>query len=293
MTTNLNSEMVIEPAHIEKAGWQELARKAGLFLLFLLCALAVFVLGSNYYTIFPTNKNISYEVGTTAFFLIAALLLRSQPRFRNYWPVAYAFFVASAVIVVTSLTMNLRDSLFQSIGVLGDPNRVGAFAKIFEAVLTITTVLLLSRLAGFCPDSLYVRRGNLRWGLILGIGVLVNFAASSLMFFSGRFSGIEALGSAILWGMVFSLANGFLEELWLRGLFLRNLIPLLGPGAAIVLTSLRWSLFHVGAVYFQPYAIPFFLANLLTFGLAYGPWWRDQAYYDQGGWRGTWTRSMA
>ena len=26
----------------------------------------------------------------------------------------------------------------------------------------------------------------------------------------------------------------------------------------------------------------------MTFGMAYGPWWRDQAYYDQGGWRGTW-----
>lgn len=24
-----------------------------------------------------------------------------------------------------------------------------------------------------------------------------------------------------------------------------------------------------------------------TFGMAYGPWWRDQAYYDDGGWRGT------
>jgi predicted dehydrogenase len=22
--------------------------------------------------------------------------------------------------------------------------------------------------------------------------------------------------------------------------------------------------------------------------MAFGPWWRDQAYYDQGGWRGTW-----
>jgi predicted dehydrogenase len=26
----------------------------------------------------------------------------------------------------------------------------------------------------------------------------------------------------------------------------------------------------------------------LTFGMAYGPWWRDQAYYDTGGWKGTW-----
>jgi UDP-N-acetyl-2-amino-2-deoxyglucuronate dehydrogenase len=27
----------------------------------------------------------------------------------------------------------------------------------------------------------------------------------------------------------------------------------------------------------------------LTFGLAYGPWWRDQSYYDKGGWRGQWS----
>lgn len=26
----------------------------------------------------------------------------------------------------------------------------------------------------------------------------------------------------------------------------------------------------------------------LTFGLAYGPWWRTQQYYDEGGWKGTW-----
>ena len=25
----------------------------------------------------------------------------------------------------------------------------------------------------------------------------------------------------------------------------------------------------------------------LTFGMAYGPWWREQSYYDQGGWKGT------
>jgi UDP-N-acetyl-2-amino-2-deoxyglucuronate dehydrogenase len=26
----------------------------------------------------------------------------------------------------------------------------------------------------------------------------------------------------------------------------------------------------------------------MTFGMAYGPWWREQTYYDNGGWRGTW-----
>lgn len=25
----------------------------------------------------------------------------------------------------------------------------------------------------------------------------------------------------------------------------------------------------------------------ITFGMAFGPWWRDQSYYDEGGWKGT------
>lgn len=25
----------------------------------------------------------------------------------------------------------------------------------------------------------------------------------------------------------------------------------------------------------------------ITFGMAYGPWWREQSYYDEGGWKGT------
>lgn len=25
----------------------------------------------------------------------------------------------------------------------------------------------------------------------------------------------------------------------------------------------------------------------MTFGMAFGPWWRDQSYYDEGGWKGT------
>lgn len=42
----------------------------------------------------------------------------------------------------------------------------------------------------------------------------------------------------MLWGLVFSLANGFMEELWFRGIFLGKLQPLIGTGAATLLTAL-------------------------------------------------------
>ncbi len=179
-------------------------------------------------------------------FSIAALLLRWQPRFRRYWQIAYAFFTAASVIFVTSLTANMRDALFRSIGLAAGTNQEIAAGKMFEAMLTVTTILLLSRLAGFSLELLYIKRGNLKWGLILGLGVLVNFASSALMFFADRFTTVDQLGGAILWGMVFSIVNGFMEELWLRSQFLRKLEPLLGTWCgsctdfALVCAVPRW-----------------------------------------------------
>jgi membrane protease YdiL (CAAX protease family) len=194
-----------------------------------------------------------------------------MPRFKNYWQIAYAFFTAAAVLLVTSLTVDLRDALFREIGIVRGSNQEIGVGKVFEAFMTIGTILLLTRLAGMKLESIYVMRGNLKWGLLIGLGTLANFMTSSLMFFVGRYSDLEKLGSAILWGIVFSLCNGFLEELWLRALFLKKLIPFLGVGTSIVLTSLCFGLFHVsGLMYMQPEVVPFYMVNTFTFAAAWG-----------------------
>jgi membrane protease YdiL (CAAX protease family) len=270
MTTNMDVGPLPVYNRIEEAGWREPLRKIGLFVLFLAISIAVFILGSNYYQIYPTNHNITYEAWVSAVLLIAALVLRRQARFRRYGEVIYAFFIASAVITVTTLVIEPRDALFRALHLLTGDAKFTAISKVFEVTVTITTILVLAKLGGLSLDSLYVKRGNLKWGLLLGIGVLVNFASSALMFFYSRYPNQEALGNAIVWGMVFSLVNGFMEELWLRGLFLRRLAPLLGIGAAVTLTALWFALFHAAAFYFQPQAIPLFLINVFTFALAWG-----------------------
>jgi membrane protease YdiL (CAAX protease family) len=271
MTAKVENRMVFNRSGRESGWGLELARKSGLFILFLLCAIAVFILGANHYAVFPTNQNLYYEAGTTAFFLAAAIVLRRLPWGKLYWPIAYAFFSAAAVILITTLTVDLRDALFRGIRIAPNSNPEAGAGKVFEALMTIGTILLLSRLAGFKWETLYVKRGNLKWGLLIGIGTLLNFMTSSLMFFVGQYSSMESLGSAILWGIVFSLFNGFLEELWLRGLFLQKLVPVLGVGTSIVLTSLWFGLFHVsGIMYMQPAAIPFYMVNTFTFAAAWG-----------------------
>jgi hypothetical protein len=37
-------------------------QRFGLFIVFLVCGLVIFVFGSNYYEIFPTNKNLTYNL---------------------------------------------------------------------------------------------------------------------------------------------------------------------------------------------------------------------------------------
>jgi membrane protease YdiL (CAAX protease family) len=202
--------------------------------------------------------------------LLASLLLQRQERFRKYSEVLYLFFVAAFVFFITTITAGVRDQALATLHITVGTSFGMAANKWIEAALTITTIVVLTRVRGFSLGSIYLQRGNLKWGLIIGLGFMVNFFSSALMFFSGRFSTPDLLGSAMLWGLVFSLANGFMEELWLRGLFLRRLEPLLGGGGAILLTATWWSLMHAGAYYFTPMAIPFFLANLLTFGVAYG-----------------------
>ena len=45
---------------------------------------AVFVLGSPYYTVFPTNGNQTYTIALTAFFLIISVALKRSRSLSRY-----------------------------------------------------------------------------------------------------------------------------------------------------------------------------------------------------------------
>lgn len=242
----------------------------GLFALLMAGGFAIFVFGSGYFALFPTNSNPLYLTSLSILFLIVALFLSRNPRLESYGRAAFALFTASAALLFSTLMARFTNSFLDVFGLTTTTSPGIALAKSYEMVMIVVPILLLTKLSGADLGSLYLRRGNLRWGLSIGFLVFFNFAASAFLFFAERYSSVDRLGAAVLWGLVFSFANGFMEELWLRGLFLKRLEPLLGLGGAVLLTSIVFSSVHVGAVYATPIAIPFMLAQTLSMGIACG-----------------------
>ena len=257
---------ILRKETVEHIGW---AQRLGLFFLFLMCGVAVFVFGSNYYEIFPTNRNIYYNAVLSVVFLIVSLWLKRNERLTKYWQIPFAFFIASFVILFT-LLFDLSGSVLGWFNLTTSTSQGIAIAKLFDMVMIVVLIIVLTKLSGADLGSIYLKRGNLKWGLSIGAIVLFNFASSAILFFATRYTSIDKLIVAILWGVVFSFANSFMEELWLSGIFLKRFEPLLGISGAVLVTSIVFSLMHVGAVYLTPAAIPFMLANTLTLGLACG-----------------------
>lgn len=248
-----------------------LAYRAGLFVLFLICALAIFLFGSNYYKAFPTNGNSIYSASLSAVFLIAVVRLRRSEKLFKYWQIAYAFFVASAVNLVSALFAGYNSTILGFFGLSMGTNQGLALAKLYDAVLVVITILVLVKLSGADLGALFLKKGNLKWGLGIGALVLFNFLTSVLIFFGPGYSPPVKLGSAIGWGVVFAFSNGFLEELWFRGLFLKKLIPLIGVTGTVLLTSVWFASIHALSVSYLPsIVIPIFLVNTFTLGLACG-----------------------
>src|SRR5512141_772486 len=105
MATQLASSILPEK-EIIPPNW---FKRLGLFILFLACGFAILVFGSNYFEIFPTNKNLTYNLTLSVLFLVVALWLKRDKYRSKHWRIAYAFFVASVAFPVTLLLSRWSD----------------------------------------------------------------------------------------------------------------------------------------------------------------------------------------
>lgn len=242
----------------------------GLFIFFLICGLAILVFGSYYFDIFPTNRNLAYDLALCGIFLTASLWFRFDKRLERYWPVAFAFFIASVAYPISALLDGGTNAVLRWLQVTTASSQGIAIAKTCEMVLKVAPILVLIKISGADLGSVFLKRGNWKMGFSLGGLVFLNFTASALLFFAVRYTSMDKLGAALLWGLVFSCSNSFMEELWLRGIFLRQFQPFLGAGGSVLLTSIVFALIHSGAIYLTPVAIPFILVYAFTMGLACG-----------------------
>jgi membrane protease YdiL (CAAX protease family) len=241
-----------------------------LFLLFLICEFVILILGSNYFEVFPTNKNLTYNLVISAIFLVTSLWLKRTERWSQYWRVGFAFFVASVAYPSTWLLEDWTSSMLDGLGLIAKAPQYLGVEKVFEAIVVVVPIILLTKLSGADLGSIYLKRGNLKLGLGIGSLVFIFLGTATFMFATQRFTSLDALGAAVLWGLLFSFVNSFMEELWLRGIFLERFEPFLRVGGSILLTSIIFAMLHSFVFYFTPAVIPFFFLNTLSLGLACG-----------------------
>lgn len=245
-------------------------QRAGFFVLLLLCEAAIFIFGSYYFDVFATNKNMTYSLAVSAVFLAATLWSKFDKRLNEYWQIPLVLLAASLAYPITAIFNGAIRAVLDWFAVTTDTSQGVAIEKVCEMLLKTIPILLLVRLSGADFGSVFLKRGNLKLGA--GIGALVFFflGTATFMFAAQRFTSMASLVAAVGWGLVFSFANGFMEELWLRGLFLKRFAPVIGIRSAVWQTSLIFATMHGFAFYFDAMALAFFTVNTLALGLACG-----------------------
>jgi len=260
-TTNLPNKGMIQ------THWSQ---RIYLLIFFLICEAVIFIFGAYYFDVFPTNKNLTYSLVVSTVFLAASLWFKYDKRLNRYWHVAFAFFIASVAFPFSAIFDGWIRATLIWFAATTDTSKGQAIEKMCEMLLKTVPILALVKLAGVDFGSVYLKRGNLKLGMSIGWLVFFFLAPASFIFAAQRFTSTDTLIAAVVWGLVFSIANAFMEELWLRGIFLKRFQTLIGFNGSVWVTSIIFASMHSFAFYFMPAALPFFFINTLALGLACG-----------------------
>jgi len=247
-------------------------QRIGWFLLFLTCGLLVFIVFSHYFPIFEGTADIAGRVIVAVGFLAAAGFTRRNERFKKYWLIPFAFFTALTAISIDRY-LSLGRWIIPALGMEGTSPEGWAIEKLESSLLGIVIVLALTRLSGQRMDSLYIRRGNLRLGLMVGLLAFIIMFATAIpvaeMFFKGENLSWARLRPWTPWLFIFVLANASNEELIFRGLFLGKAEPFLGKFGANLVTAITFTLMHSFVNYAADTMI-FLTLQTLPVALAWG-----------------------
>ena len=203
------------------------------------CSFLVYNLaGWNYFL--PSEFRIIVKLTVSLSFHISSVILYKWWRTSTYFSISFAFFSISVGLLCAWLFGNV----FQIV-IAEESPQVWAILKLIEALPIVLTVLILANVVKDDWQSMYLRGGDIKQSLKLGI--LIS-PLSLLQFVVMGGLSINVIASTIIswipWLIIFSLANSFMEELIFRGVMLRKYEALLGERKSLILISLYFALFH-------------------------------------------------
>ncbi len=237
------------------------------FLVFLVCGIGLPSLsGLLIFSALPIQLTIPYTSILSILFLSIALFLRRQKSIKCYWQVFFAFFIASLALLLDFL-VNMSSNTMTGI----------ALDMLVSTSIIVGTIVLLTVVSGSSVGSIYLKKGNFKLGLIIGLAGFFFFALTSIpaaqYLFQGQNLSLERVVAWLPWLIPIVLLNGVREELLYRGLFLKKFQPKLGSKTSNLLQAIIFSISHsvagVGLSAYTPYIWGLVIFTF-SLGLAWG-----------------------
>jgi uncharacterized protein len=168
----------------------------------------------------------------------------------SYWQIFFAFFIASLAIFfdfLINLPSNTKNGLVLDMAV--------------STAIIVSTIIVLTRVSGNSLGSIFLNKGKIKLGLIVGLAGFFFFALTSIpaaqYLFQGQNLTLDRVLSWMPWILPIVLLNGVREELLYRGLFLKKFQLKLGSKTSNLLQAIIFSLSHsvagVGLLAYTPY----------------------------------------
>jgi len=208
------------------------------------------------------------RIGLIAFLLAGMLLARRSRLFEKYWSVLLGFFIMA---IAVSLDWVFGIYLIDYLGVSDNTPFGWALLKLNECIVIVCVIILFTKMSRSSLGSIYIQRGNLKLGLIIGLGTFFLAAAGSIPManlFNARDLSLARILPWTPWLLIYILANATMEELLFRGLFLRKLEPFFGKIFSNLMIAFVFTVIHGSVSYTADQYL--FLVILFPLVLAWG-----------------------
>ncbi len=227
-----------------------------IFILFLTCGLLIFVV-----PIFIQDIiRIIYFIALHLIFLIISIIVYRNGQQNKFFPVFFAFFIASLVFFL------------QMPWVSGTTIENIVFNILISTLIIVVPIILLTKISKNDISSLYLQKGKTRLGLIIGLATFSIFLLTALpaavFIFGGQNIPFDRLINLSPWILIFVFLNGVREEILFRGLFLKRYDTFLSADTSNVLQAIIFSLAHLSAQ-FTPFTFIYLILSFFL-GLAFG-----------------------
>lgn len=243
--------------------------KVALALLFIGCSFLVFNVGG-YNSFIPSDLVLLSRFVVVVILLIPTFILfRLEGTWNKYWKLSFSFWISS----IGMLLAWFLGRWYQLIPGLSTSTVPGvAVAKVSEVLPIITAILVGMYLVDKDFTQVYIRGGDL--GKSIKLGLLASLAALLPFVLVGGL-GLTASPSMIVswipWMCLFATSNAFMEELMVRGIFLRKYESILGQKQSLLLTSVIFAIFHQAIIgYTDLLSLSVFMGMTFFLGLIWG-----------------------